>query len=103
MSRRSRPLFFTFLALVGAFCLEVVYLQMAKSMDSDMLESKKAFVSLVGLSDLSISTEATYVRHRSLSDLFSIYKDDGSLREYFPSTYVYSHSGIINKKSFDAR
>lgn len=103
MSRRSRTLFFTFLALVGVFCMEVTYLQSAKSMNSNMLESKKAFVSLVGLSDLAISTEATYVRHRSVSELFSIYKDDGSLREYFPSTYVYSHSGIINKESFDAR
>ncbi|MDQ1245007.1 MAG: hypothetical protein QG565_1348 [Campylobacterota bacterium] len=102
MSRRSGPLFFTFLALAGVFCFEVIYLQSAKGMSSDMLESKKDFVSLVGLSDLAISTEATYVRHRSVSELFSIYKDDGSLREYFPSTYVYSHSGIINKKSFDA-
>jgi len=103
MSRRSRALFFTFLALAVVFCLEVIYLQTAKSMDYDMLESKKGFVSLVGLSDLAISTEAAYVRHRSVSDLFSIYKDDGSLREYFPSTYVYSHSGTINQKSFNAR
>lgn len=103
MSRRSRALFFTFLALAGAFCLEVIYLQRAKSMNSDMLESKKDFVSLVGLSDLAIATEATYIRHRSVSELFSIYKDDGSLREYFPSTYVYSHSGTMNKESFDAR
>ncbi len=29
--------------------------------------------------------------------MFSIYKDDGSLREYFPSTYAYSHSHTINK------
>lgn len=72
-------------------------------MNFDMLNSKEAFVKLTGLPDMAISTEASYVRHRSLSELFSIYKDDGSLREYFPSTYVYSHSHIINKKSFDAR
>jgi hypothetical protein len=102
MNRRSRALFFTFLALVGVFCLEVIYLQRAKSMNSNMLNAKEAFVSLVGLSDLAISTEAIYIRHRSMSDLFSIYKDDGSLREYFPTTYIYSHSQIINQKSLNA-
>lgn len=102
MNRRSRALFFTFLALAGVFCLEVIYLQSTKSMNSNMLNSKEAFVSFVGLSDLAISTEATYVRHRSMSDLFSIYKDDGSLREYFPTTYIYSHSQIINQKSLNA-
>lgn len=63
-----------------------------------MLNKKTTFVKLIGLPDLAISTEATYVRHRSMSDMFSIYKDDASLREYFPSTFAYSHSHIINKK-----
>ena len=57
-------------------------------------EKKISFVRLSGLPDLAISTEANYVRHRSLSDIFSIYKDDGSLREYFPSTFIISHSHI---------
>ena len=62
-----------------------------------MQSKKEEFVILSGLPDLAISTEATFVRHRSMSDMFSIYKDDGSLREYFPSTYAYSHSHTINK------
>ncbi len=61
-----------------------------------MQSKKEKFVLLSGLPDLAISTEATFIRHRSMSDLFSIYKDDGSLREYFPSTYTYSHSHTIN-------
>ena len=61
-----------------------------------MQNKKEEFVILSGLPDLAISTEATFVRHRSMSDMFSIYKDDGSLREYFPSTYAYSHSHTIN-------
>jgi len=90
-----------FLALGGLLVLETSYLHSSKSMSSDMLNSKLAFVELSGLPDLAISTEATYLRHRSMSDIFSIYKDDGSLREYFPSTFVYAHSHIINKKSSD--
>lgn len=99
MNKKSKSVFYSFLTLVGLFCAEYLYLESAKSISSDMLNSKMAFVSLVGLPDLAISTEATYVRHRSMSDLFSIYKDDGTLREYFPSTYAYSHSHIINQKS----
>ncbi len=57
---------------------------------------KNIFVKTIGLPDLAISTEATYIRHRSLSDLFAIYKDDGDLREYFPSSFVYNHSTILN-------
>ena len=67
-------------------------------MDEKSLDKKLQFVSLVKLPDLAISTEATYVRHRSLSDLGAIYKDDGTLREYFPSTYAISHSHTINPK-----
>jgi len=99
MNKRSKSVFYIFLTLSVLLCAEGIYLQYAKSMSSDMLNSKVAFVNLAGLPDLAISTEATYVRHRSLSDMFSIYKDDGSLREYFPSTYAYSHSHIINSKS----
>lgn len=102
MNKKSRSIFYTFLALGGVFCIEVIYLQSTKSMNTRILNSKIAFNTLVGLPDLAISTEATYVRHRSMSSLFSIYKDDATLREYFPSTFSYAHSNIINKKSLDA-
>lgn len=101
MNRKSRLLFCIFASLSAALCAQIIYLYVAKSMNFDMVNVKTSFVSLVGLSDLAISTEASYIRHRSISDLFSVYKDDGSLREYFPSTYVYSHSNIINKKGFN--
>ena len=68
-------------------------------MTNEVLDKKLSFVKFVGLPDLAITTEATYIRHRSLADLFSIYKDDGSLREYFPTTYAISHSGIINNSN----
>ncbi|WP_324172861.1 hypothetical protein [Sulfurimonas sp.] len=79
------------------FIFESAYLSIYKSDSKEIKTKKNGFVALVGLGDLAISTEATYVRHRSMSTIFSIYKDDGSLREYFPSTYTYSHSHIINR------
>ena len=85
-------------ALATLIFVELLYLSNEKSMTLKMQSKKNSFVELTGLPDLAISTEATYVRHRSLSGIFSIYKDDTTLREYFPSTYVISHSHVINKK-----
>jgi len=93
MTKKSFFVIYLFLGLSIVLATEVLYL---KVMTKDGVEDKKRFVKITTLPDLAISTEATYIRHRSLADLFSIYKDDGSLREYFPSTFTYSHSGIIN-------
>ena len=89
---KTKYLIYTFLTLLLLFAFEGLYLNADKSTKLVSLDKKLAFVELAGLPDLAISTEATYIRHRSLSDVFSIYKDDGSLREYFPSTYAISHS-----------
>ncbi|QOY53886.1 hypothetical protein HUE87_08250 [Candidatus Sulfurimonas marisnigri] len=101
INKKSRVLFYTFLLLVGAVIAEITYL--GSKSGSERINSKVAFVKMVGLPDLAISTEASYVRHRSMSDMFSIFKDDGSLREYFVSTFTYSHSRIINKKSLNEK
>ncbi len=99
MNKKSHYLSYIFLVLFTLILVETLYLVSVKSMSSDLLKKKIAFVELVGLPDLAISTEATYVRHRSVSDMFSIYKDDGTLREYFPSTYAISHSHTMNLHS----
>ena len=93
---KTPRLIFLLLSLVSVLVIESIYLYETKTISFEVLNKRKDFVFLSGLPDLAISTEATYVRHRSMSDVFSIYKDDGSLREYFPSTYAYSHSHIIN-------
>ena len=93
--KTPRLIFFIFF-LILFLVLESLYLSITKSTTNEIQSKRKKFVALSGLPDLAISTEATYIRHRSMSDMFSIYKDDGSLREYFPSTYAYSHSHIIN-------
>ena len=96
MNKKTIYLSYIFVFLFSAIGVEGVYLSSTKSMTSEMRDKKNIFVGLVGLPDLAISTEATYIRHRSMSDMFSIYKDDPTLREYFPSTYAISYSHIIN-------
>jgi len=99
MHKKSTYLFYIFIGVSAFLLIELVYLQTTKAMTNTQKEKKEEFVNIAGLPDLAIVTETTSVRHRSLSDLFSIYKDDPDLREYFPSTFVYSHSHIINKES----
>lgn len=53
-------------------------------------EIKQAAVRLIGLPDLALSTEARYIRHRSLSDFHSLFSEEGTLPEYFPSAFAYA-------------
>jgi len=92
MTKKSIYLFYIIGGLLSVSITLSFYLYNTKSVTKKQLDKKLAFVKIVGLPDLAISTEAIYIRHRSLVDLFSIYKDDGTLREYFPSTFTYSYS-----------
>ncbi|MCW8894301.1 MAG: hypothetical protein OQK48_03355 [Sulfurimonas sp.] len=103
MNKKSRFVFYSFITLGALLLLELSYIQSTKSVSSEVLNYKRFFVEQIGLPDLAISTEANYVRHRSLSDMFGIYKDDASLREYFVSTFTYSHSNTINEKRLNER
>ena len=99
MHKKSYYLFYTFIGLMFFLSAELLYLQNTKSMTKTQKEKKEYFVNIAGLPDLAIVTETSSVRHRTMSDLFSIYREDPNLREYFPSTFAYSHSHIINKES----
>ena len=99
INRKSYLLFYIFMGVILFLIVEIVYLKQSKSMSQKQQKKKEQFVSIAGLPDLAIVTETSTVRHRSMSDLFSIYRDDATLREYFPSTFVYSHSTIVNKDS----
>ena len=99
MHKKSHTLFYILIGLILMFIIQILYLQQTKSMTLSQQEKKECFVHLVGLPDLAIVTESSSIRHRTLSDLFSLYRDDATLREYFPSTFTYSHSHIINKDS----
>jgi len=97
MNKKSKTLFYIFISLFSIVLLEVFYLEFSSYMDANSLEKKKLFVKLSTLGDLAIANSSFYVRHRSLCDVFSIYKDDGILREYAFSTYVISDSHNGNK------
>ncbi len=70
--------------------IQVIYLNLRET----NIDKKMDFVKLIGLPDLAISNETHYVRHRSLSDTFSIFSNSPTLGENFPSTFVYNYSSI---------
>jgi len=98
MFKKSYFLFSFCIFIVSVFTLQVFYINETKRLTPNTIATKNIFVKVTSLPDLALCTETTYVRHRSISDLFSIYRDDGTLREYFPSTFTYAHSKVINEK-----
>lgn len=97
MTRKTLFVFYSFLLLCVIFAMEIFYLKNQKEASEYAVAAKKEFVLIVGLPDLAISTEATYIRHKSLSDFFSIYKDDPTLRDYFVSSFAFSESKSQNE------
>jgi len=98
MNRKSYLLFYIFWVIIALFGIEIFYLSQTKTITPSQKAKKNSFVELSGLPDLAIVTESFFVRHRTMSDMFSIYRDDPMLREYFPSSFAYSHSHIINQE-----
>jgi len=97
MNKKSYTLFYILSSMILLLGIELIYLSLTKNISSNQKSNKIEFVKLTKSPDLSIVTEAFYIRHRSLANIFDIYSDDPTLIEYFPSTFVYSHSHIINK------
>ncbi len=71
---------------------EITYL----SLKNKHMEDKVAFVKKIGLPDLAISTEAKYIRHRSLSDIFSIFNENPISVSYFVTTFAYAPSNVVD-------
>ena len=91
MNKKSRILLSVFALLILTLGVEISYLTLYKSMSDEALSKKIEFVAKTGLPDLALSSETPYIRHRTLSNVFSIYKDDATLREYSYSSFAISN------------
>jgi len=90
LTNKSIKLFYFISSLLGIFIFLLIYLSNNSSVSKEQIKQKNLFVQLVGLPDLAICTEVGYIRHRSISDFFSSFKDDGTLRQYALSTFTYT-------------
>jgi len=85
--------FLVFFFTVG----EIIYL-----LNNDVqpqITKKQQAVSLVKLPDLAIVTEATWLRHRSITNVFTIFPEDGSLLDYYPASFVYKIDFLQNSNN----
>ncbi len=64
----------------------------------EALLPKKEVVGLIGLPDMALSTEAHYIRHRSLSDLCEVFGLGPALLPYFPSDYIYAPPSYLRSQ-----
>ena len=89
MNSKNLVLFIVFLSLFTIS--QILYLKNK----SQYKNTKKLFVKVIGLPDLAISTEAKYVRHRSLTTIGAIFSENPESIEYFPTTFVYAPFPIL--------
>jgi len=89
----TRVTFLTlFLTLSVTIIAQLLYFSHTQGLTPSMMTCKEELVALLGLPDLALVSEAHYVRHRSLSDVFSYFNESPELLEYFPSTFVYHYA-----------
>ena len=87
-----------FLSMVIVLSISFVYLLLLEQGYEDkVIQQKKIFIAITSLPDIALSTENIYIRHRSLSDTFHIFKDGPTLLTYTPSNFTISYSHIKDK------
>jgi len=61
-------------------------------------DPKLQAVRLITLPDIALSTEAHFIRHRSMTELYEIFGLGPSLLPYFPSDFVYAPAPYTKAK-----
>ncbi len=92
MNKNLKYFIVFFIVILSFFAIEMIVLS-SRGVD---VNDKRLFVSKIGLPDLAVSTEAKYVRHRSISDIFSIFNENPVSVSYFVTTFTYAPSTNLN-------
>lgn len=69
----------------------IIFLHVFYTPSKESIITKNIFTQISTLPDLALSSESSYIRHRSLTDVFSIYPNDGTLREYDTTSFTYKN------------
>jgi hypothetical protein len=75
--------------IFSIFIGELIYFSSSNSTTPEELKIKRNFVYIVGLPDLSIATEARFIRYRTLSDVYSPFNEGPEILDYFPASFTY--------------
>ncbi len=96
MNKKSTYLLFALFITISVLIGVLAYLYTNKTLTKEQIEEKNILVSTLGLPDLSLFNSSMYLRHRSLSNIFSIFNEGPELKEHQMLTFTYSHSNILN-------
>lgn len=85
------------------FCINVLslfalfnYLSTVKT--DKFIQELKNGVKITGLTDMALVTEARYIRHRTLSDIYSIFDFSPEVREVFYISFIYGKTDSYNSE-----
>jgi hypothetical protein len=96
MNKKAKKLSLFIFILFLFIIIEIVYIKHIKELKLDDIDVKNKFVSLISLPDLAINSQYMFVRHRTLSSVSDIFKDDPELYNSSLSTFVISPSSFNN-------
>lgn len=88
---KSKVTLYIFAFLFVFISGESFYLAAFESMKEESLDKKNTLTQLIGLPDLALSSQDGVLRHRSLGDIFTLYKDAPTLRESSSTSFVVNH------------
>jgi len=85
MVRRSSRALVGLAVLAGLCAATFVEASRRQADRADVLRANRDLVRQLGLTDLSLFTEARYTRHPSQADRHAAFQDGPAAREHFPS------------------
>lgn len=90
----SNFILWIFISVIIFTIAEIFYLRTQSNNIETEIALKQKTISIIGLPDLTLVTEAVWIRHRSIGSVFSVFPEDGSLLDYYPSSFVYNTESI---------
>lgn len=90
MMRYSTKLGITWLILLLLVLTVAVDYSRKKQAYAEKIWMRKTFQKAVGLTDLSITTAARYLRHYTLGDMATPFQDYPASLDHFPAGFVYA-------------
>jgi len=88
-----------FLAVIAFTVVEILYYNYESNGMTKVILQKRKAVSLIQLPDITTVSEAVWLRHRSVSTVFTIFSEDGCLLDYYPASFVYQPGLPIQHKN----
>jgi len=99
----SKIILWVFVSVITFTIAELFYFNYKSENIEKLIIQKQKAVSIIGLPDLALATEAVWLRHRSIGNVFSIFPEDGSLLDYYPASFVYKTGTLSNKPSLNQK